>query len=520
MHPRHFADVQPNRTAAHFPAANVTLSYDALESAANRGARQLLELGLRRGDAIALLIENEAAFFEVYWAAQRIGLYITPLSTRLQASEIAFILGDSAARVLVSSFSLTTRAREACSMLGEGAPDLFCVGEGGALADSWEASLSAFPDTPAHDESSGRAMVYSSGTTGRPKGVKMPLPDFRIDQPDPAAVAFGRRYDLGEDTVYLSPAPLYHTAPLFYCTSVQRLGGSVIVLDKFDPEAFLEAIEQYRVTFTQVVPTMLVRLMKLPEQTRRRYDLSSLRQLVHAAAPCPVAVKQAVIDWLGPIVSEYYGGSEAFGSTFITAREWLKRPGSVGTSQRGAIHICDEEGVVLPPGETGLIYFESSAAFEYHNDSQKTADARHPSEPWWTLGDIGYLDKDGYLYLTDRRSFTIVSGGVNIYPREIEDVLIQHSSVADVAVIGVPNEEFGQEVKAVVQPVEGCTLGAVLANELIAFCRDRLAAFKCPRSVDFDPNLPRQPNGKLYKRVVQDRYWPQGASRIVLSPLL
>ncbi len=322
------------------------------------------------------------------------------------------------------------------------------------------------------------------------------------------AEQIGGRYGLGPEDTYLSPAPLYHTAPLAYTTAAHRLGATVVVMPKFDAEEALKAIQDHRVTMTQMVPTMFVRMLKLPEEVRKGYDLSSLRHVVHAAAPCPVPVKHAMIDWMGPIVFEYYGGSEGNGSTAITSEEWLRKPGSVGKANWGTIHICNDAGDELPAGEQGIVYFEGGWDFKYLGDDDKTRDARNPRHPTWsTLGDVGYLDADGYLFLTDRKSYMIISGGVNIYPQEVENLLITHPRVADAAVIGVPNPDFGEEVKAVVQPLDPADATPAFAEELIAFCKEHLSPIKCPRSVDFDPALPRLDNGKLYKRLIKDRYW-------------
>jgi acyl-CoA synthetase (AMP-forming)/AMP-acid ligase II len=351
-------------------------------------------------------------------------------------------------------------------------------------------------------------MVYSSGTTGRPKGIRLPLPEGEVTASHQLAEQIGGRYGLGPEDTYLSPAPLYHTAPLAYTTAAHRLGATVVVMPKFDAEEALKAIQDHRVTMTQMVPTMFVRMLKLPEEVRKGYDLSSLRHVVHAAAPCPVPVKHAMIDWMGPIVFEYYGGSEGNGSTAITSEEWLRKPGSVGKANWGTIHICNDAGDELPAGEQGIVYFEGGWDFKYLGDEDKTRDARNPRHPTWsTLGDVGYLDADGYLFLTDRKSYMIISGGVNIYPQEVENLLITHPRVADAAVIGVPNPDFGEEVKAVVQPLDPADATPAFAEELIAFCKEHLSPIKCPRSVDFDPALPRLDNGKLYKRLIKDRYW-------------
>ena len=357
-------------------------------------------------------------------------------------------------------------------------------------------------------------MLYSSGTTGRPKGVRVPLSGQPLGTPTPLLAMMGALYGMDEHTVYLSPAPLYHAAPLRFCMSVLRLGGTCIVMEKFDPRLALELIERHRVTHSQWVPTMFIRMLKLPEEERARFDLSSQRVAIHAAAPCPIPVKEQMIDWWGPILHEYYAGTEGNGFTAITSEEWLAHRGSVGRPLRGAVHIVDDEGRELPPGQEGTVYFSGGARFEYHNDPEKTRSA-YDERGWSTLGDVGYLDEEGYLYLTDRKAHMIISGGVNIYPQETENVLVLHPKVADVAVIGVPNEEFGEEVKAVVQLLDPAEAGPELAEELIAWCRERLSAIKCPRSVDFVEELPRHPTGKLYKRLLKDRYWGDRNTRIV-----
>ena len=356
-------------------------------------------------------------------------------------------------------------------------------------------------------------MVYASGTTGRPKGIRLPLSGGPAEAPHMLADRISGRYGVGEESVLLSPAPLYHTAPLAYGMAAHRLGATLVVMERFDAEEVLRLIERHRVTFMQMVPTMFIRLLALPEETRNRYDLASLGKIVHAAAPCPVEIKRRMIAWLGPIVYEYYGGSEGNGSTFITPYEWLERPGSVGRADWGTLHICDENGAEVGSGVDGLVYFEGGWDFQYLNDPQKTRDARHPAHSGWsTLGDIGHVDEDGYLYLTDRKSFMIISGGVNIYPQEIENLLILHPEVADVAVIGVPDAEMGESVKAIVQPRNWEGVGDALAERLMRHCRDHLSHFKCPRSVDFERQLPRHETGKLYKQELKKRYWESNSA--------
>jgi fatty-acyl-CoA synthase len=338
-----------------------------------------------------------------------------------------------------------------------------------------------------------------------------------FDQPSVLGGLIGQLYGVDEHTVYLSPAPLYHSAPLAWTAAVHSWGGTNVVMEGFDAAEALALIERHRVTHAQWVPTMFVRMLKLPDAERGRHDLSSMRVAVHAAAPCPLEVKRRMIEWWGPIIVEYYGGTEFNGMTLCTSEEWLAHPGTVGTALVGTIHICDDTGAELPPGTPGIIYFErDTAAFTYHNDDAKTLAAQHPDHPLWTkLGDIGYVDEEGYLYLTDRESFMIISGGVNIYPQEIEDALVMHPAVHDVAVIGVPNADLGEEVKAVVQLAPGRAASDELVAELLDHARDRLAAYKVPRSIDIVDELPRQETGKLYKRLLRDRYWGDRTSRIV-----
>ncbi|PKP82772.1 MAG: acyl-CoA synthetase [Alphaproteobacteria bacterium HGW-Alphaproteobacteria-18] len=508
-HPRTHAALTPRKPAVILAETGEHITYSALETAANQGAHLFRRLGLQSGDTVAVWLPNILAYFEIYWAAQRAGLYIAPLSTSLTADEAGYIVADSGAKALITGSTV----RSAADLLrGPVLPAGLSVIQADAGWDGvphWQTCLSDEPATPIRDEAPGFHMVYSSGTTGRPKGVRQPLGTGAATDPHPLAERMRTAYGLGPDSVYLSPAPLYHTAPLAFSTSCHRIGASVVMMEKFDPSKALAAIETYKVTISQMVPTMFVRMLRLPDAERLQYDLSSLQTLIHAAAPCPVDIKRQMIDWLGPIILEYYGGSEGNGATNITSEEWLKKPGSVGRASMGILHICDESGRELPAGETGIVYFEGGADFQYHNDPQKTRDARHPRHAGWsTLGDIGYLDSDGYLFLTDRKSFMIISGGVNIYPQETENILLSHPGVMDAAVIGVPHAEMGEEVKAVVQPVDPAAATPEFAAELIAWCRAKLSPIKCPRSVDFDMSLPRGDNGKLYKREIRARYWP------------
>lgn len=510
MHPRPFAESQPDKHAVVMAAGDHGMTYAELERRANKGAQALRALGLRNGDTLAIASDNRLEFFEIYWAAQRAGVLLVLVSARLKADEIVYILNDSGATLLLVSSSLASTAddliavRNAVPNLGE----IISVGEANGLRD-WETICAAQPATPIADEQIGGRMVYSSGTTGRPKGLKFATATGTPVQPEPAALLFSRLYDFGAETVYLCPAPLYHSAPLGMTTCIQSLGGTSVVMAKFDPEEFLKAVERWKVTAVMVVPTMFIRLLALPEAVRSRYDLSSLKAVIHAAAPCPIPVKHAMIAWLGPIVEEFYSGSEGNGMTWISSQEWLARPGSVGRPVVGEVHICDDDGNELPLGETGTIYFSGGRPVSYHNDPDKTASVYNPRHPTWsTMGDIGRVDAEGYLYLSDRKDFMIISGGVNVYPQEVENLLITHPDVADAAVFGVPNPDFGEEVKAVIQPRDWSKAGDAFASDLIAWCRAQLADVKCPRSIDFERELPRAETGKLYKKELKARYWP------------
>ncbi|HSG88268.1 MAG TPA: acyl-CoA synthetase [Pseudomonadales bacterium] len=510
MYPGHWAKVKPDATAAINARTGAILTWAELDAGSNRIVNWLADHGLVPGDHVALFMENNLRFFEIAWAAFRSGLYITCINRYLNAEEAAYIAGDCEARVLFASKAREDVARELPALCP--GVEHFLMSDG--VIDGWaplEASVADSPTTPRGNEPAGDSMLYSSGTTGRPKGIKRPLTGLSIREGTRINPALIGQYHFEEESVYLCPAPLYHAAPFAFSMGAQSLGATVVMMEKFDPVEALSLIESHHITHSQWVPTMFVRMLKLDPAERTRFDLSSHRVAIHAAAPCPVEVKRQMIEWWGPILYEYYAGTEGNGSTFITSPEWLTHPGSVGRAATGVLHICDEDGTELPVGEPGLIYFEQEVRpFEYHKAPDKTAACEHPDHPNWTaLGDVGYLDDEGYLYLTDRKAFMIISGGVNIYPQEVEDALVLHEKVADVAVFGVPHEEMGEEVKAVVEVAEGETAGPELEAELIAFARAKLAHYMVPRSVDFIDEMPRLPTGKLYKRILRDRYWAQ-----------
>jgi long-chain acyl-CoA synthetase len=497
---------QPGQAAVIMAGSGQTITFAELNAAANRLAHVLFDAGLRPGDHIAFMLENRWELLAVAWAAQRSGLHYTPVSSRLLADELAYIVDDCGAEVFIASQAVA----DVAASLSARTPRVRLRLMLDAVADgfrSYEEVTAAAPATALPHEVEGADMLYSSGTTGRPKGVELPLPLDPVGTPNALYRLVSLLFPPDADSVYLSPAPLYHAAPLRYCLTMQRFGATVVVLEKFDPEQALAAIEAYRVTHSQWVPTMFIRMLKLPAEVRGKWDLSSLRYAVHAAAPCPVPVKEQMIEWWGPVLHEYYSGTEGVCFTYADSADWLAHKGTVGRSLVGEPHVCGENGEELPPGSIGTLYFSGGPSFEYHGDPHKTAASRDPKgRGWVTLGDVGYLDSGGFLYLTDRVSHMIISGGVNIYPQEAENLLAVHPKVADVAVIGVPDPDLGEQVKAVVQPVTMQDAGPDLAAELIAYCRDHLARHKCPRSVDFRADLPRHPTGKLLKRLLRDEY--------------
>ena len=511
MHLSQIASQNPDKPAYIMAGSGQTVTYEGLEAGSNQLAQLFRSLGLMRGDHIAILLENHALFLQICVAAQRAGIYYTAISYRLQSDEVEYIVNDCGARVFITSIDRRAVVEPLIGRL-ENLDQFFMLDGVIAGFESLEAAMQNQSTQMIEDESIGTSMLYSSGTTGRPKGVYRQLPEGVWGEEDAGAM-FRALYQAQEDSIYLTPAPLYHAAPLTFTMAFLLGGMTCVVMEHFEASAALAAIETYRVTHSQWVPTMFIRMLKLDVAERLKYDVSSLVCAIHAAAPCPVPIKEQMIEWWGPIIYEYYAGSEGNGFVAINSEEWLAHKGSVGRGLTAILHICDDAGDEVPVGQSGTIYFEGGGDFEYHNDAEKTAESRHP-QGWSTLGDVGYLDEEGFLYLTDRKSFMIISGGVNIYPQETENLLVTHPKVMDVAVFGVPNEEFGEEVKAVVQPKSWSDVGPELAAELMEFCRENISHIKCPRSVDFEQELPRHPTGKLYKRLLKDRYWAEHGKAI------
>jgi len=481
-----------------------TVSYAELDDRSTRLARVFDEAGLEPGDHVALMLGNRPEFFDVLWAALRSGLYLTPINWHLGPEEAGYIIGDCDAKVFVTSADLG----EVATALGGYSTNLTTrLMLDGAIDgyDDFDDAVASVSGEPRSEERAGTFMLYSSGTTGYPKGIVQKLPSASFGEgQDTITFLMTGLYGADESSTYLSPAPLYHSAPIGFCSAVHRFGGTALVMERFDAAAALAAIEQYSVTHAQFVPTHFIRMLRLPDEVRSKYDLSSLQTVLHAAAPCPVPVKHQMIEWFGPIIEEFYAGSEAFGVTLISSQDWLGHPGSVGRPALGAVHILDEHGDELPTGETGQVWFEATTRFEYNRDPDKTNSAQD-DRGWATYGDIGRVDEDGYLYLTDRASNMIISGGVNIYPQEAEMVLSAHADVHDVAVLGVPDDEMGERVKAFIELSEGVDATDAKKAELIDYCREHLAHYKCPKEADFVDELPRMETGKLVKRKLLER---------------
>ncbi len=514
FYPGAWAEKTPDKPAIIMAESGQVITYAELDDTANRLSRLFRGAGLQPGDHVAFCLENRAEFLPILWGAHYAGLYYTAVSSRLTADEIGYILEDSGSRAFLTSDA----KRDAVAQLSSALDRLdLRLSVGGELSGftPFEQAIASQPAEPLEGRVESLPMLYSSGTTGRPKGVKLKVAREPLGSGEPILLMIAGLFGATTESVYLSPAPLYHSAPLRFCTQFLRLGATVVVQERFDAEGALRAIEDHGVTHSQWVPTMFIRMLRLPEAIRSRYDLASHQFAVHAAAPCPVGIKEQMLDWWGEIIHEYYAGTEGNGFVYCSPADWLAHKGSVGKPLNCTVHIVGDDGREVATGEEGAIYFEGASTrdFEYHNDPEKTAESRLGS--WSTLGDIGKLDDDGFLYLTDRKSNMIITGGVNVYPQETENVLAVHPKVADVAVFGVPNPDFGEEVKAVVQPADGVAADEALERELIAWCRERLADVKCPRSVDFRSELPRHPTGKLYKRLLKDEYWQGRETRLL-----
>ncbi|WP_291520373.1 AMP-binding protein [Branchiibius sp. NY16-3462-2] len=509
MYPGAYVDTTPDKPAIIQADTGEVRTFAELDSNSRKLARHLRDAGIGVGDDIAFLSDNLPAVFEVYWAGLRSGYYVTGVNHHLTADEAAYILTDCDAKALLVSASHLDKATAVAELVPGLKVLIVLDAETTGEFRSYAEVLASTSDEPLEDQPRGTDMLYSSGTTGRPKGIKSALPDRQVGDPgDTLTALFKQLYGFDENTVYYSAAPTYHAAPLRFGGVVNALGGTIVMATRFDAEQSLAAIEKYQVTHSQWVPTMFVRMLKLPEETRGKYDVSSQEVAIHAAAPCPVEVKARMIDWWGPIIHEYYSSTEANGLTFVDSQTWLDKPGTVGRPALGVVHVCGPDGADVPVGDTGVVYFErDELPFEYHNDPDKTRAAQHPLHPTWTTtGDIGHVDTDGFLYLTDRVAFTIISGGVNIYPQEIESALALHPAILDVAVIGVPDDELGEVVKAVVQPAAGVAPTDELADAILESLRGTVADYKIPRSLDFTDELPRSATGKLVKGLLVAHY--------------
>lgn len=522
MYPGKYATLHPDRPAFIMASTGEAVSYRDFEARANQLAHLLRDQGLKRLDHFSIFMENNNRYLECCAAGERTGTYYTCINHYLKGEELAYILNNSESQILIISKDKLAVATEAledapgiklCLVIGADAADLPARVNNAELREFSEA-VAAYPTTPIADEALGTPMLYSSGTTGRPKGILRPLPENHPSEHLPLYQFLTQLWHYREDMIYLSPAPLYHSAPQAATALTIRQGGTVVIMERFDPEDYLRYVSQYQATHSQLVPTMFSRMLKLPEEVRAAADLSSLEIAIHAAAPCPVKVKEQMIEWWGPIIHEYYGATEGLGFSALNSEEWLANKGSVGKVILGELHVLDEDGQPCPEGEPGELWFKTATEFSYFNNAEKTSEATSSDGTMSTVGDVGYV-KDGYLYLTDRSTFMIISGGVNIYPQETEDLLITHPKIADAAVFGVPNEDLGEEVKAVVQLMDGIEESPELVEELMNYCVEHLSRQKCPRSIDFEAELPRLPTGKLYKRLLKDRYWKDHKSGIL-----
>lgn len=503
-HPREFLKQFPDKAAYIMADSGLQVSYRDLEKQSNKVAHAFRALGLQPGDHIGMMLENHPSFMIIVWAGFRSGICLTPISHHLLESEASYILKNCEAKLFLTSKNMEAKAASIASQ-SESVDYFYMLDGKNQMYNSFESLIENHATTPIADEILGTAMLYSSGTTGQPKGVYIAPQSENILEMSPNLNSMGASFKFGPHVVYLSPAPLYHAAPFYYNIVTMMFGGTSIIMDRFDPEKSLLYIEKYKANYSQWVPIMFVRMLKMEPGIREKYDISSMKLALHAAAPCPIEIKEKMIDWWGPVIFEYYGASEGLGMTAITSEEWLDHKGSVGRPIIGVPYILDENGNELGPGEIGDVYFTGGNEFSYYKEEEKTKQAYTPDGKRG-VGDVGYLDEEGYLYLTDRKNFTIISGGVNIYPQEVENHLINHPKVADVAVFGIPHEEFGQQVKAVIQLKDWEDAGPALEEELMSYCREKLSRIKIPRSISFDPELPRKDNGKLYKRRIVEKY--------------
>jgi long-chain acyl-CoA synthetase len=516
MYAAEHARKNPDKPAIIMATGGEVVTYGEYEAAANRFAHLVRDSGLVRGDHLAIFSDNNPSMLVAEGGSERTGLYFTTVNSYLSPEEVAYIINDSQSKVVVAAAGKAEVAHQLPALCPNVQRWLMIGDE--AIAgpyESFDQAVGAYPSEPIPDEQVGIAMLYSSGTTGRPKGIFRALPDASPAEGARMSGGLGMLWRFREGMVYLNPAPLYHSAPQASVAITIRLGATAVIMEHFDAAQFLQLVEKYRVTHSQVVPTMFTRLLKLPEEVRKAADVSSLEVIVHAAAPCPVPVKEQMINWFGPIILEYYAATEGNGFTFVDSNDWMAHKGTVGKALVAQVLILDEDGNECPTGVPGTVWFKGATNFEYFRDPEKTAESRNAAGDTSTVGDVGYLDEEGYLYLTDRKTYMIISGGVNIYPQETENLLVTHPKVMDAAVIGVPDEDLGEVVKAVVQPADGIEPSEELERELIAFCREHLAHFKCPRSIDFEAELPRLPTGKLYKRLLRDRYWQDHATSIL-----
>jgi long-chain acyl-CoA synthetase len=517
MYAAEHARAHPEQQAIVMATSGETVTFAQYEAAANQVAHLLRQTGLQHRDHMAIFMDNDPRLLMAEGGAERTGLFYTPVNSYLSAEEVAYIVNDSESRVVVTSAAKAEVAAKLPALCPK-VERWVMTGTAGRTDgpfESWEEAVASQPTGPVADEELGAPMMYSSGTTGRPKGILRPLAEAHPGDRHPALEGIKLLWGFREGMVYLSPAPLYHTAPQVSVALSIRLGATAVVMEHFDAAQYIDLVGRHRVTHSQVVPTMFSRMLKLPEDVRRAADVSSLEVVIHAAAPCPVPVKEQMIDWFGPIIIEYYAATEGNGCTFCDSADWLAHKGTVGRAVLGKVLILNDDDQPCPPLASGTVWFGGATAFEYYNDPEKTAETRTPTGDMSTVGDVGYVDDEGYLFLTDRKTHMIISGGVNIYPQETENLLVTHEKVLDAAVIGVPDDDLGEAVKAVVQPMPGVAPDSELERELIAFCREHLAHFKCPRSVDFTDALPRLPTGKLYKLPLREQYWKDRRTRIV-----